>query len=290
MSSEPAVSGRATGDAPGTGAHTLRTRLDQALSGPFVGMVPWIILGVFEGPGRTQWAVLVGLLFAIGFLILDRVQGRSVKLLTSVSALYFLILLIVVFTVGDQTVDWLEIWLGEISNISLTVIVLGSMAIRLPFTLQYAREQTPRELWDSPVFLRINYVITGAWALAFLVSSAAGFYGDYVLGDNNDIWTGWVIQVGAMLMAVEFTAWYPDHARAHAITRAGGTPDQPAPPVTELFAPLTVWFIPIGIISLVLDAAPTWLGIAFIVVGVVLSGVLRRDLEKERTTDAGDGR
>ncbi|WP_182358278.1 hypothetical protein [Tomitella gaofuii] len=289
MSSEPEVAGSAASDAPGHAEHTLRSRLDRALSGPFVGMVPWIILGIFEGPGRTQWAVLVGLLFALGFLALDRVQGRSLKLLNAVSALYFLILLIVVFTVSDQAVDWLEVWLGEISNISLTAIVLCSMAVRLPFTLQYAREQAPREFWENPVFLRINYVISGVWALAFLISSAAGFYGDYVLGDNNNLWTGWIIQVGAMLVAVEFTAWYPDFASAHAVTRAGGTPDAPAPPVSELFAPLTVWFVPIGIISLVADAAPMWLGIAFIAVGVVLFRVLRRDVEKERAP-TGDGR
>src|SRR5699024_2046239 len=107
--------GRADGHASSSD-NTIRSRIGQIVDGPFVGMVPWIILGVFEGPDRTPWAVLVAFLFAIGFLVLDRIRGRSLKLLNMVSAVYFLILLITVNMVSDSAVEWLEIWLGEISN------------------------------------------------------------------------------------------------------------------------------------------------------------------------------
>ncbi len=249
-------------------------------------MVPWILLGVFEGPGRTPWAVLAALVFAIGFVLIDRIRGRSMKLLNVVSVVYFAVLLVVVNVVSAAGLEWIEVWLGEISNITLTVIAVGSILVRMPFTLQYAREQTPREFWDSPAFLRINDVITGFWGLAFLVSSVSGFYGDFVLGDNNNLWTGWIIQTGAMLVAVQFTAWYPDYATARAVERQGGVPDQPAPPVLEMITPLTAWFVPIGIISLVADAAPDWLGIAFIVVGVALGLALRREVDHESRAGA----
>jgi hypothetical protein len=52
-------------------------------------------------------------------------------------------------------------------DIGLFCVVLVSMLVRRPFTLQYAREQVPMEYWDSPQFLRINYMITAAWAAAF---------------------------------------------------------------------------------------------------------------------------
>src|SRR6185437_14343639 len=54
----------------------------------------------------------------------------------------------------------------------LLLIVLISMMIRQPFTLQHAREQVARELWGEPAFLRTNYVITGVWAAAFVVMVA----------------------------------------------------------------------------------------------------------------------
>jgi hypothetical protein len=44
----------------------------------------------------------------------------------------------------------------------LFLIVVISMLVRHHFTLQYAREQVDIELWGSPKFVRINYVLTGA--------------------------------------------------------------------------------------------------------------------------------
>jgi hypothetical protein len=47
-------------------------------------------------------------------------------------------------------------------DVGLLVIVVVSMAMRSPFTLKYAREQVPAELWNKPDFLHTNYVIAGA--------------------------------------------------------------------------------------------------------------------------------
>lgn len=55
----------------------------------------------------------------------------------------------------------------------LVLVVLVSMLVRRPFTLQYAREQIPAELWDNPAFVKTNYLITCAWAVAFIVMVAA---------------------------------------------------------------------------------------------------------------------
>lgn len=262
-------------------------RLGKVLDGPLAGLIPWIILGVFEGPGRIGWAALAALVLSVFFVGADVVRGRSMKLLGVIDVVFFLALLIISHVISQGGLDWLETWMGEISNVTLTVIAMGSILARFPFTIQYAREEVPKEFWHNPVFVRINYVITGFWGLAFLVSSIVGFYGDFVLEDNNNLWTGWIVQVGAMLVAVQFTAWYPPYARAKAAHKQGRYDVEPAPPVSELFAPLTVWFVPIGIITLVTEAGPVWLGIAFIVIGVGLGAVLRRDLEAESRTGAG---
>jgi hypothetical protein len=49
-------------------------------------------------------------------------------------------------------------------NAGLLLSVLVSIAIRKPFTLQYARGQVARENWNQARFIRTNYIITGAWA------------------------------------------------------------------------------------------------------------------------------
>jgi hypothetical protein len=67
--------------------------------------------------------------------------------------------------------------------------------------------------------------------------------------------------VGAIIVAVQFTEWYPDYGAARARENAGVS-GEPAPPVAKLLVPLAGYLTPVGILALVLDAAPTWLGTA----------------------------
>ena len=74
-----------------------------------------------------------------------------------------------------------------------------------------AKRQAPREVWDSPVFRRINVVITAAWATAFTVTAAVlipVYAAD--LGSGVSI----PIQVAGFVAPALFTARYPDRVRA----------------------------------------------------------------------------
>jgi hypothetical protein len=84
----------------------------------------------------------------------------------------------------------------------------ASMLIGKPFTLQYAREQVGRDLWATPAFVRTNYVITAAWAVAFVVMVIA----DLVLIYMPDLPPrfGIIATVTAIVGAVKFTGWYPE--------------------------------------------------------------------------------
>ncbi len=94
----------------------------------------------------------------------------------------------------------------------LLLIVLASLVMRRPFTLQYARERVAPELWGEPEFVRTNYVITAVWALAFAVMVVA----ELVLLYVPDIppRAGIVAIVLALVGAVKFTGWYPERRRA----------------------------------------------------------------------------
>ena len=86
------------------------------------------------------------------------------------------------------------------------------MAMRQPFTLQYAREQVAPEFWGSPEFIHTNYIITGAWGLAFAVMVAAELALLYVPGMPRQL--GIVAIVLALVGAVKFTGWYPERVKA----------------------------------------------------------------------------
>lgn len=52
-------------------------------------------------------------------------------------------------------------------NALLLAMAAGSLILRRPFTLGYAREETDPGVWDHPEFLRANYIIAIVWTLAF---------------------------------------------------------------------------------------------------------------------------
>jgi hypothetical protein len=253
------------------GGSRLRSGVLRLLDSPLVGLSPWIVYTLVSGPGRLELSCVLALGTALVFVVLGRLRGGSLKLLELSDVVFFGALAVVVAVASPGTYRWLETWSGEVANIALVLIAVGSMLARVPFTLQYARETVDRSLWDNPAFLRTNYVITGAWALAFLVEAASGAYGDAVLHDSNNLWTGWIIQTAALVVAAQFTVWYPQRVRA----RAPGSTEEP-PPVAQFLVSLTGWLTVIGILVLVFDGGPTWLGVGLIVAGSALTHQLAR--------------
>ncbi|MFD6228418.1 hypothetical protein ACFWFZ_16290 [Streptomyces sp. NPDC060232] len=259
-----------------TDAHrTAKGPVAGFLDNPVVGMAPWIIFSLLVGPGRFELAVGLALaaavtLIAVGHLV-DR--GSTWKLLELADVVFFASMAVIGALVDEATLRWLETYAGEVANIALAVIALGSMAVRMPFTLQYAREQVDPSLWHTRGFLRTNYMITGSWGIAFLVAAAAGAYGDLVLHNPNNIWTGWIIQILAIVAAVKFTVWYPDVARARAGREAAGLPPEPTR-WAGFLVPLAGLLVPIGIAVLIFDNM-WWLGAALIVLGSLLTKTLQ---------------
>jgi hypothetical protein len=94
----------------------------------------------------------------------------------------------------------------------LLLIVLVSMAIGQPFTLQYARESVPQALWSQPEFVRTNVVITAVWAGAFAVMSIIDL--TWLVIPTLPPRVVIIVTVLALLSAVKFTGWYPNHRRA----------------------------------------------------------------------------
>ena len=89
----------------------------------------------------------------------------------------------------------------------LLLVVLVSIAVRQPFTLQYAREQVAPDLWDEPEFVRANYIITAVWAFAFAIMAGADLMMLCVPRLPSSI--GIAVTVATIVGATRFTSWYP---------------------------------------------------------------------------------
>jgi len=150
---------------------------------------------------------------------LDLWRGRAIKILGAGSVVTFVTVGLYVSLV-DPSTSAAMVHLAVDAGILL--VTLFSLAIRQPFTLQYALEVTDTETAKFPGFLSANYVITWAWVLAFLLMILANALLIYVPG--LPLWSGIVIAFAARNTAVYFSRWYPQHRRAKAAATAAVAP------------------------------------------------------------------
>ncbi|MGI4816026.1 MAG: hypothetical protein ACRYG5_20085 [Janthinobacterium lividum] len=174
-----------------------------------LGFAPFLAFAIIERLVGVQAGLLAGALVSAGLLIRDvLINKRGIKILEIGTLILFVGLALYAMLRGAQ---WSMAAVRLRVDAGLLLIVLISLAIGKPFTLQYAREQVSRELWDSPAFMHVNIVITAAWALAFVVMVAADVLLTYAPTVPRSV--GIITTVAALVAAVKFTGWYPSHRR-----------------------------------------------------------------------------
>jgi Na+/H+ antiporter NhaD/arsenite permease-like protein len=172
-----------------------------------LAFAPFILFVAVEHLVGIQAGLIAGAAAAAVLLARDLLKpGRSVKLLEIGTFLLFGGLSLLVPTIGG---DWSIAGVRLRVDAGLLLIVLLSMVFGRPFSLQYARESVDRQQWDSPEFVRTNYVISAAWAVAFGVLVLADVVMDFMPGLPT---AGSVLAtVLALVAAAWFTGWYPQH-------------------------------------------------------------------------------
>jgi hypothetical protein len=249
--------------------------LDSYLDSPLSGLAPWILVSVLGGSGRFEMAIAVVFGVTLFTVWAGYRRGDRMHSLTVFGAAYFGVLLVTRELAGADADTWLSTWTGEMSNIALTVFAFATLLIRRPFTLSYAKETTPEELWDAPGFIRINNAVSAAWAGSFAFAAVVGFVGIVWLHDSDNFWTGWVLQLAATFFALSFTETYPDYAGVK-WEREAGVSEEPVPSLLGIVDWLPTYVLTVGIIGLVIDEIPTWLGIALIAAGALSAAAIRR--------------
>jgi hypothetical protein len=148
---------------------------------------------------------------AVGLAVIafDIIRGRAIKILGAGSVILFSALGFYL-TLVDPGLSNSAVKLAV--DAGVLAISLTSMAIRRPFTLQYALEVVDAETAKLPDFTKANYIITGAWTGAFLLMVIANVLMIYVPG--LPLWSGLVIAFAARNSAAYFTKWYPEYRRA----------------------------------------------------------------------------
>lgn len=182
-----------------------------------LGLAPFIVFFIL------MWLVspLTGLAaaLAVSFLLCfhEWRRGKRVKVLELGSLLLFGTLVLYTLMAAPH---WSVATVRLAVDGGLFTVVLVSLVIGTPFTLQYARERVPKEYWNSPLFFATNQRITGAWAATFAVMTAADAAAEYV--EAIPLWIDIAATIAAFVAAVWFTQWYPAAVRRRSVG-AGAT-------------------------------------------------------------------
>lgn len=154
-------------------------------------------------------SLFVAAALSLGIVAWDVIRGGSLKMLAAGSVLIFSALGCYITLVDG---NWSPVAVRLAVDGGVLAIALLSLVIRLPFTLQYAREHVDAETLKLPGFMKANYIITWAWTGAFVLMLVADMLIIYM--PSLPLWIGFAVAFAARNSAVAFTKWYPQYRRA----------------------------------------------------------------------------
>jgi hypothetical protein len=164
------------------------------------------MLMLFTSAAVSMFTAAAICLMAIAY---DILRGHSIKMLGAGSVIVF-VAIGFYLTMVDSSLSNSAVNLAV--DAGVLAISLVSLAIRRPFTLQYAREVVDAETAASPGFVKAGYIITWAWAAALLLMLLANVLMIYV--PVLPLWSGLAIAFAARNTAMYFTKWYPQYRKS----------------------------------------------------------------------------
>ncbi|MBH1933249.1 hypothetical protein I5Q34_02915 [Streptomyces sp. AV19] len=179
------------------------------------GFIAWIAFAVVSSYS-LQWGAVAGLAVGVGVLAKELRSGTRAEalVLEGSGALFFAVLTGLAFAFPRGP---LAEYSGALSLAWLAVTAWGTVAVRRPFTTGIAKRQAPPAVWETPLFRRINTVLTSAWATAFTVT-AGGVAAVHAAGVGGGIPV--LCQIAGFVLPMLFTGQYLKKVRARQAAHA----------------------------------------------------------------------
>ncbi|HLW70008.1 MAG TPA: hypothetical protein VKS22_05245 [Candidatus Binataceae bacterium] len=180
-----------------------------------LGIVLWAVYGVLAEEGQLLRAGLICFALAAGIIAMQYRRG-AVKTMDCTSLVYFGGVVLVVLAGGARFITHyhlLMVW-GIFAAVAWATLILG-----FPFTLQYARERAPHEVWETPVFQHMNVRMTQVWAIIF---TACATLGAISLDVGHTLMLGLIVPGIAMMFGFIFSRRYPKRFAAQFAAEIGG--------------------------------------------------------------------
>jgi hypothetical protein len=182
---------------------------------------PWVAFLMGIRVGNVYGGAGVAAVVAI--VVLARALSRhKAHLFDVIGVVYFVGLLALLAILHPGDISTWGRYAQAVAHGSLMVIVFGSVLVGHPFTEGYARDQAPREVWDSPRFHAFNRKISLVWGLAFLVGTISLALAGAT--DTRQILLRIIVPFGALAGAFTYSMREADHQAQHPASPAVQVP------------------------------------------------------------------
>ena len=169
------------------------------------GFVPLIVYGLLAGSSVASVIVALGAALIIT-VIIGFSDLRKGMILTWANLVLFCSLLVAVGVLG---ITGLLPGMGMLIYAALAAVTFGSILVKIPFTLQYARDMVDRTLQEKPVFIRVNILMTGVWGGIFVIDFILDYFAFAYPHSAGGITPPLTYVV--LLAGIIFTILYPGH-------------------------------------------------------------------------------
>jgi hypothetical protein len=167
-----------------------------------LAFAPWIAFWIISG-GHSMLSLQIGICVAAALVVVMGITRLHRGMILWAGVLFFAFALVAVVLIKSP---WVIRYLGILASGTLFTATLVSIVIGQPFTESYAREHVPRELWNSPAFIRSCYTVTGTWGIIFsantLVNAAKPYHAE--VGE----WAFRALELSILISGVVFTTVY----------------------------------------------------------------------------------
>ena len=167
--------------------------------------LPWLVYIFASGGNHWGVATAGGMIMCLVYLsVLSR--QATIKLMDWTTLAFFVIASIL--TIGLHS-NVLATYQVMIIWSFYAVAGWASVVLGRPFTAAYARDVQPPEVWDLPIFHRVNWIMTLFWCGLFSVNVFFGVIAVMVGGNLGRLVPGFLIPTGLLIYGFVFSARFP---------------------------------------------------------------------------------
>jgi hypothetical protein len=170
------------------------------------GFLPWVAFFVITaGNHPDRQTLLIGAAVGLGTSILMLIPAVRRRLVTSLDIgglVFFPLFAGLTFVVSSEFLDQAA---AAISQGALTLSVGAGILVGRPFTMVYAKANTPEPIWDYPNFVRGNARLTYGWVIAFALMTISSIIGAFFDPSSVEaVIFNWVIPIAIMVVTVRW--------------------------------------------------------------------------------------